>query len=147
MKSFIFILTLAIFLQASFLPVNLVLLLLISRALIKSDKANYYLALYGGILYGLLTSSNIGFYSIILILFVQIIEILKKSRLSTHPLTVLIVIAIANLVLTLIESLFFHQQILIQVLILTTVLALPVYGLMRIWEERFVPDRAIRLKI
>src|SRR5256885_1337250 len=90
MKFFILLLIIASFLQASFIPVNLVLLLLISRAFIIEDKSNYYLAFFAGLFLGIVSIYNIGLWPLIFLLLVKVINLSKKLPLSKNILSLII---------------------------------------------------------
>src|SRR3989338_7884502 len=88
MKTLIIILILAAFLQTTILPIDLVLLILICRAYVVSEKANLYLAFSFGLLTSHLNLVNLGFQSLIYLIIVQATQILSKIRLAGNPLLI-----------------------------------------------------------
>ena len=147
MKIFIFLLILAAFLQSSFIPINLVLILLIARSLAIPEKQNLYAAFLAGILLGLLQSQNLGFWTLSFVLLVKLLTLSKKLPFSRNLLTVLIVSGLALGLVSLGQSLYFHQAFELSKLIWEIVLSGPVYLMILFWEERFVVKPETRLKL
>lgn len=147
MKFFIFVLILASLFQTSFLPINLVLMLLIARELVYSTKANLYLAFGAGILLGLLSPQNIGFAPFIFLIVVKLVSFLRKLPFTTSFLTVLPISFVIFLSTAFIEQQVFKINTNIYLIILQSVLMLPVYFLTKMWEERFVVSKDIKLKL
>jgi hypothetical protein len=147
MKLFIFLIFIAAFLQTSFIPLNLCLLLLICRSYTIHEAANYYLALTAGILLGILTSLNSGFYSLIFIGAVFLIHAVRLLPISGRFITVIPVTWVILIAVMAIESFFYHLPFKIWLPTLTSVLALPVYLIIREWEDRFVAKPGIKLKM
>lgn len=140
MKTLIFFLIIASFIQTTILPVDFVLLILISRAYLKSDKANLYLAFAFGLLVGFLNLSNLGFVSLIYLLIVTGTRILSKLRLAGNP---LLIVPVSFGFLSLIHITDFRFS----AVLLSSLLSLPILYLIRLWEERFVVQKEIKLKI
>jgi len=148
MKTLITILIIISFLQSTIIPLDLVLLILISRALLRPDRTNLFLAFGIGLLSSHLNLTPLGFESLIYLIIVEILSGLSKSRLSPN----FYLIIPLSLV-----PLFLHQQI-ASLLIHTTFhfspkifiegfLSLPIFFLVKIWEERFIVRREIRLTV
>ncbi len=138
MRTIIFILILASFLQATIIPIHLVLMILICRSIIDQSRENLFLAFGFGLLNAHLTLGNIGFQSLIYVVLVQIAQIFSRWRFSTHwlliyPLTV---------VLLLIYTLQFSPQIFIE-----SIFSIPIFFLVKLWEERFITKKDIKLKL
>ncbi|MBI2334731.1 hypothetical protein HYU96_02920 [Candidatus Daviesbacteria bacterium] len=136
MKILVILLFIASFLQASVLPLNLVLIILICRAYLKAQKSNLYLAFFFGLLISHLTLTPLGEKSLVYLVFMQIIHVLSKSRLAGHPfliwpLTFILVLADSGL-----SSALWAAFV-----------ALPVFYSLKIWEERFIPAKEIKLRI
>lgn len=148
MKTLIIILIIISFLQSTIMPVNLVLIILICRAYIKVDKANLFLAFALGLLDSHLNLTVLGMQSIIYLIIVSITEGLSKSRLSRNSLLI-IPISFALLILNqLINFIFLHQSFqLIPKIFLESLLSLPLFYLIRLWEERFIVQKEIKLKV
>lgn len=147
MKLFIFILILACFLQGAFLPLNLALILLISRSLITVERSNLILGFIAGILLGLITSVNIGFYSLLFLIFIELTHTIKKSPLSSNILTIVPLTFLFTGVLSFFEQTFFGSQIHISLLFVQALLSLPLFLVIRFWEERFIISTPLKLKV
>lgn len=147
MKTLIVILIIAAFVQTTILPIDLVLLILICRAYIKSDKNNLYLAFAFGLLVSHLSLTGLGLRSLTYLFIIQATHILSKGRLAGHP---LVIVPIAFVFLSLnqiINSLTGYQILSWQKLLLEAFLALPILYLIRLWEERFIVRNEIKLKV
>lgn len=147
MKTFIFIIILAAFLQTAAIPVDLVLLLILSRSLITTDSLNLYLAFFAGILLGLLTPTNLGFYALFFIFISWVGQLLRKTPLISNILTILPISFIAVLALSLVLKLFQGESINLTHILVDTLLSLPIYIGVRFWEERFIVPTGIKLKM
>lgn len=148
MRALIFVLILLSFFQATFLPLNLVLLIISLRAYIKVDKTNLYLAFFLGLLVSLLLQDTLGIYCLIFLISITIAHLTTKSPFSRHNLTVLPLSLLILLMNYIIVAVFKGQFYLpIQNLIIETFLSLPIYIVLRTWEERFVVKQEIKLKI
>lgn len=147
MKLFVFLLIITALLQTTFLQVNPVLVLLICRALIREEIANYYSAFFIGILLGILESKNTGFYALFFVIIVKIIHLIKSTPISAYFLTVIPTTLVFSFALNYLKYLFFGQTVNIYIPPIDALLSLPVYFLLKIWEERFVAKQGIKLKI
>lgn len=136
MKTLIIILIIVSFLQTTIWPLDLALVILISRAYLRAQKSNLYLAFFLGLLISHLTLSPIGVKSMVYLAVVQIIQVLSKSRLAGHPflvvpLTFIVILADSGL----------------SAAIWAGFVSLPVFYSLKIWEERFIPTKEIKLRI
>lgn len=147
MKTLIVILIIASFLQTTILPIDLVLLILICRAYLKSEKANLYLAFAFGLLAAHLNLGNLGLQSLIYLIIVQITQILAKSRLAGNPLVIVPLSLVLLSLNQIINSFISHQVLGFPIIIFASFLSLPVLFLVRFWEERFIVRREIKLKV
>jgi hypothetical protein len=147
MKIYIFLLILAAFLQTSFVPFNLVLLLLIARAYVIDDSTNLYAAFASGIFLGILSSENIGFLALTFLIAVKIASLMRKLPISTNVLTIIPVSFIIILLVTLSQNLLFSESLNLPLIIQETIISLPIFLGMRFWEERFLGKSDLRLKI
>lgn len=148
MKTLIIILVIAAFLQSTILPLDLVLIILICRAYVKGGKENLYLAFIFGLLTAHLNLTLLGVNSILYVLLIQITQILSRSRLAAN-LLVIIPLAFILLSVNKVTNAFLLQetiQIFPRVLI-ESVLALPTLHLIRLWEERFIVRKEIKLRV
>lgn len=148
MKTLILVLIIAAFLQSTILPINLVLTILICRSFIKLDKANLSLAFSFGLLDSHLNLLPLGLNSLIYLILIQITQSLSGSRLAGNLLLIaplsLVLLAVYQLVISL--SLQQTPQIFPRVF-WESLVALPVLYLVRLWEERFIVRKNIKLKI
>lgn len=148
MKVLIVILILASFLQSTVWPINLVLIILICRSFIKSDRANLFLAFAFGLLTSHLDITLFGLNSLIFLIFVQITAGLSRSNLTGNlfligPLTFILMVIYHFL-----EATFLKQSLQIFPFALWEgIISLPALLLVRLWEERFIVQREIRLKV
>lgn len=147
MKTFIVILIISALIQTSFLPLNLCLLLIVCRSIVVTERLNYYLAFMVGILVGILGSQNMGEWALIYIGTVWLSTLSKRLPVSHNLVTVipilLIVIGIANFA----EQFLFNTSIEYSKMIMEMILSLPIFLLVKFWEERFTVKAGIRLKL
>ncbi len=139
MKTLIIILIIAAFLQTTILPINLVLIILICRAYLKSDKANLYLGFVFGAFVAHLNLNNLGAGSLIYLSAVAIVQALSKLRLASNP---LLIVPISFVFLSLVQPTAWE----LSKILISSLLALPVFYLIRFWEERFIVKREIKLR-
>lgn len=147
MKTLIAILTIASFFQATILPFDLVLIILICRSFLKNDNANLYLAFGFGLFLSILTLTPMGVQSIILLLLILAIEGLSKSRLSQNALLIIPISLVAIFINQFIISLVSHESFQLLPRIFGGFLSLPIFYVIKFWEERFIPKKEIRLRI
>lgn len=146
MKTLVISLIIAAFLQITILPIDLVLLILICRAYIKSEKANLYLAFAFGLFNSHLNLNFLGLQSLVYLFVVQITESLSKLRLAGNP---LLVVPISLIFLSLNQvtiSIINHSSLELSKVIFTSLLSLPTFYLIRFWEERFIVQKEVKLK-
>lgn len=141
------LLTLMSFLETSFLGINWVLTILVIRSFLVTDKANLTLAFSFGILLSLLSNKPLGSLSLIYLILVLIVQLVKKFLPTASWLILLPVIIICLLVSCFIQSLVLKVSFSYQLVIIQALLALPFYILLKMWEERFVPQKDIKLKL
>lgn len=148
MKILIVILIITAFLQSTIIPLNLVLIILICRAYVTTEKANLYLAFSFGLLTSHLDLNALGFQSIIYLIIIQMTQILSKSRLATNYLTI-VPVSLMLLTLNMVVVSFFTHQSISQwsQVIVESFFALPIYYSIRLWEEKFVVRSQIKLKV
>lgn len=147
MKTLILVLIIISFLQATVLPINLVLIILICRAYIKSDKTNLYFAFTFGLLTAHLNLTFLGLQSVVYLILIQITESLSKTRLAGNPLLIVPISLMLLVLNSVTNSIFIHQIWEFKGVILESLLSLPILYLVRIWEERFIVRKEIKLKI
>ena len=140
MKTLIFLLVILAFVQTTILPLDLVLLILICRSYLKTNQANLYLAFGFGLLISFLNLSTLGLLSIIYLIIVQLTQTLSKSPLASRS---ILIIPISFVLL-----LFYHYNLQIfPKVIIESLLSLPILYLIKLWEERFIVRKEIRLRV
>lgn len=146
MKTLIIILIIASFLQTTIIPIDLVLLILICRAYTKTDQENLYLGFAFGFLVSHLNLFGLGFQSLIYLFSIQSTQVLSKLRLAGNPLLI-IPVSLAFLSLNQIAgSVINYQTWELSKVIFASFLSLPILYLVRLWEERFVVRKEIKLR-
>ncbi len=148
MKTLIGLLIIVAFIQSAVFSLDLVLIILICRSYIRADKANLYLAFAFGLLISHLDSSAWGLQSLIYLVLIAAAGGLAKSRLTGNPLFIVplsfILVSINQIAL----SLYLHQSLhLFPKNLFESLLALPILYLVKLWEERFIVKRDIKLRI
>lgn len=136
MKVLIIILIVASFLQTTIWPLDLALIILISRAYLKAQKSNLFLAFFLGLLISHLTLGPIGVKSMVYLTVVQITQVLSKSRLAGHP----FLIVPLSFVFSLLDGNFYLA-------VVAAIFSLPIFYSLRLWQERFAPAKEIKLRI
>lgn len=147
MKTLILILIIAAFLQTTILPVDLILLILICRAYIKSEKSNLYLGFALGLLVSHLNLTSLGLQSLVYLVFVAATESLSKLRLAGNPLLIIPISLVLLSLNQITNSLLNYTTLEFSKVIFTSFLSLPILYLMRFWEERFIVRKEIKLKV
>ena len=142
MKTLIGVLIFIAFLQTSVLPLNIVLIILICRSYLRTDKANLFLAFAFGLLLSYLNLNLMGFLSFVYLIIIQATQILSKTRLAGNSLLIVPLVFIALSINDLLLRDFNLTKI-----ILESIFSLPIFYIVRIWEERFIVRKEIRLKV
>lgn len=142
MKTTIVTLILLAFLQTSVFPLNFCLLVILVRSFIRQDRSNLYLSLGVGLLLSLLQQLPLGLLSLTFCLMVEIIYLFKKTGFSESIWTIIPVVGVWLVVVDLLIGTALFPKIILEV-----TLILPVYLLVRFWEERFIVRPEIKLRI
>lgn len=136
------------FLQATLWPLQLVLLILIFRSLIKEDRTNFYLAFGLGLLASLLGRYPLGLLSILYLTLVLAIYFLRKTNVSNQLLIIfpiaIVVLVIDQMMRTFLAGANLRMDFNI---FWQLFLVLPIYIMIRFWEERFTVKKDVKLKI
>ena len=140
-------LTLLSFLQGTILPIDLVVVVLICRSFLSFDRTNLWLAFSFGLLLALLQSYTLGNISLIYLLIVTMVYLFKKTDFATWEVSLLPVSLILLLFNKFALSLFTRSTINLKLVAVEMIFILPVYLAVKIWEERFIPRKDIRLKV
>lgn len=138
MKTLIFVFILILFLQTTVLQVNLFLSVLILRSFLRPEKQNLLLAFSLGLLLSFLNNSPLGLYSLLFLSLSEAAQIIAKSRLGEHILIAIGLVVVSQVIF----NLFKPTNIIIEILF-----AIPLYFLVKFWEERFIIKSEIKLKI
>lgn len=149
MKTVIFVLIIVSFIQTSVLPIDLVLIILICRSYVKpNDKVNLYLAFGFGLFIAYLNLYKLGFQSLIYLFLVIFTGSLSNHRLSGN---LYLIIPLTFCLLTLnqlIELIIFKQPVQIfPKIFIESILSLPILYMVKIWEERFIVQKGIKLRV
>ncbi len=147
MKTIIFLFIIAAFLQSSFIPVNLVLIMLICRCLVVEEKTNYYLAFFIGLLLGILSPVNLGFWPLLFTIVVKVVHLLRKISLAANLLTIIPISFIILLLISFFEKTLFQASLDFKMIIIETIVAFPIFIFFRFWEERFIIKPELKLRI
>lgn len=148
MKTLIAILTILAFLQTTIIPLDLVLIILICRAYLKTDETNLYLAFGFGLLLSFLQLTPLGLLSIIYLSLIQLTQLSTKFPLIRRSFLIIPVSFFLLSLNQLANYLFFHQSLqLFPRVVIESLLSWPLLFLIKLWEERFVVKKEIKLKI
>lgn len=147
MKVIIAILIIAAFLQSTILPIDLVLLVLIPRAYIKPDRTNLYLAFIFGLFISHLDLTKFGLQSLIYLIIIQATQVLSRLRLAGNPLLIIPVTLVFLLLDQVVNILLTHQMWDFPGILFASFLSLPILYMLKIWEERFIAQKEIKLKM
>lgn len=147
MNLFIVILILLSFLEGTIIPFDLVLMILIARSFIVAEKSNYYLAFFFGLLVSLLLGYPLGLLSLIYLFAVVVSHIIKTTNLKAYWIVVLPLTFFLLLFEQFIFKLLNISNFNLSYLLIPTILVLPVYLIVRVWEERFIVAKDIKLKV
>lgn len=147
MRLFIFALVLAAFLQTAFLQFPICLTMLICRSFVVDEKQNYYLAFAAGLLLGILSTQNVGFWALTFLLVVKLVHTVRKLPFTANTVTILPITFLICLIVSFVEGFIFNSSMNIFNTVLAAIFSLPILIAIRFWEERFTPGSEIRLKI
>lgn len=147
MKTLIISLIIASFIQYTVFSVNLVLIILICRSYLMPDKTNLYLAFAFGLLDSHLNIAPMGISSLIYLTVVTIVEGLSRSRLSGSSFLIVPLAFVLLLINQLFLLYFTNQPLDFIKVFLESIIALPVFYLVKIWEERFIVRKSGKLRI
>jgi hypothetical protein len=148
MLALIIFLILISFVEASIWSINLLLMIILLRAYIRVGVENLYLAFGFGLLLSFLEHTPMGLYSLLFIALVTLIHMISKAPLSKNLFTVvpsiLITLVIGDYVLSIIRHVSWQMwpQVLYE-----AILILPIYIVLKLWEERFVVKKGVKLKV
>lgn len=147
MKILLLLLILFAFFQSAVSTLNFVLIILIARSLVLESKENLVLAFFGGFMLSFLTQTNLGYWPLLLILVTRLGHLLRKLPVSFNPVMVFIAGSIQVLLVLMAGKFFIGSGFEVYPHLYETLLVVPSYYLIRMWEERFVPKSELRLKL
>lgn len=147
MRYFIFLLLLSAFLQTAFIPLNLCLLLMICRSYAIEERENYYLGFASGIFLSILTATNLGFWTFIFVLYVKIIHAIRRLPVTARGVTIIPVSFLLFSFSAFLEYLIMGVSFSFFSVLISSLLSLPIYLVIKIWEDRFIAKPEIKLKV
>lgn len=147
MKTLLLLITLFAFLQSAFLGVNLVMVILIARALVVSDRENLFLAFFGGLILSFLTQVNLGYYPLIFILIVKLGELVKTFPVSFNLFMIFLSGAVLVAIAGGLNVVFINQEMSLYTHLFEAILVVPFYFFIKLWEERFVVKSHMKLRM
>lgn len=147
MKIFLLLLTIFAFMQSAVSILNFVLIILVARSLVLDHKENLISAFFGGVMLSFLTQTNLGYWPLVLVFVTKLGHLLRRLPVSFNPVMVFIAGALQIFLAILINKIFFGTGFEIYKHLIEALLVVPVYYLIRLWEERFVPKSELRLKL
>lgn len=145
MKAYLFILVLAALFQASFVPVNLVLVLLICRSLIVQERANLFLAFGIGIFLGLLQTDNLGFWPLLFLVVTEVAHLSRGLPVFKNLGLILLVSGVLIVSSELLQALVLKEAFNVSRTVVEAVLVLATYPFLLFWEQRLVGQPGIKL--
>ena len=147
MVIFLLVMLLLTFLQGTIIPLNVILVVILARSFVVTDKENYWIAFSFGLLLALLLGYSLGSLSLVYLMIVTVIYLIKRANFASHWLAVLPLSIVILAFFHLMEGLLIKSVLQWNYLMIESLLILPAYLLIGFWEERFVPKSDIRLKI
>lgn len=148
MKTLIVVLILTSFLQVTLVPLDLCLMVLLLRSFIRPSSDNLYLAFGLGLLVSILNQSQLGLESVIFLFFTELVYFVSKSTLTRNLYSSVAILGLFLVLYQVIEGLIYHQTIQFWPKVPIEVLvSLPLYIVIRVWEERFITRKDIKLKV
>ncbi|MCL5784650.1 MAG: hypothetical protein M1142_04850 [Patescibacteria group bacterium] len=147
MKTLIVVLIIAAFLQSTIVPVDLVLIILICRAYVRSERQNLYLGFAFGLLTAHLNLTGLGLQSLIYLAAIQATQALSRIRLAGNPLMIVPICLVFLSFSQAINSFINHQTLELTKVFFVSFLSLPTLFLLRLWEERFIVRKEIKLRM
>lgn len=147
MKSLTMVLILLAFLQSVLMPINLVLIVLLCREFVVGQKINLYLAFGIGVLLSILFGQRVGLVSLEYLLFIFIASLVKLSAISTHLISVAVIVSALVFLDQLFSRLTLGSPLNLTIIITSVLLVIPIYIVVKLWEERFVVTKERKLKL
>lgn len=135
------------FLQATFLPLNLVFLILVIRSLVVDEKENFFLCFGFGLLLSVLLGFPVGSLSFVYLISALVVSFIKKTQSASRLIAILPLTSALLLFVHFSESFLLGTTFDPKIVVFETILALPLYFIITLWEERFIVRKEIKLKV
>lgn len=139
MRLFITLIVIALFLQTSFVPLDICILLLISRSLVFPNKTNLILGFSAGLVLGFLSSINLGFYAISFLIIIELVHLINRLPVLTKFWAVVPVTFVMLMLLSVFELLILRKTMNLTIIIIESFLVVPVFLFIKFYEDRFSP--------
>lgn len=133
--------------QASFGGGDFILLILVTRSLIISDTSNFWLAFTFGLLYAFLANFPLGSLSLIYLLLLFLSQLTKKFTVHASWWYIFPFAFLLFALGSFLESFFLHFDFNLKNILLLAIFSLPIYLFLKFCQERFIPQKEIRLKL
>lgn len=151
MIAFVLSLLILSFLQGSVVYFNLVFIAIICRSFVTPERSNFWLAFGFGLLLSILLGYPLGSLSIIYLVIVWLIQFARKAQVVSNWVVVLLsmffLLGINQIFLNVLNGSSIINSLRWSALLTEVILVLPIYLLVRFWEERFITRKDIRLKV
>ncbi len=151
MVQLIIILLAAGILQATIIPLNLVLIILLARSFAVRSATNFYLGFAFGLWISFLSGLPLGVLSLLYLLLVFLVQLTDDIHLFAHWSGIIpvsfVLLMVSQIMTGMLGGASFASSFNLWLAISEAVLVLPAYILVRFWEERFMPRAQMRLKI
>lgn len=121
--------------------------MLICRSLVVEEQANYYFAFLIGLLLGILSPVNLGYWPLLFLIIVKLVHLIRKLPISANLLTILPLAFLILIAVSFFEQLFFKQSFDIKMILIEVAIAFPIFIFFRFWEEQFIIKPELKLKI
>ncbi len=144
---FLILISLAALLQSTIINLNLCLMTVIAVAFLRKDGTDLYIAFFGGLILGLLSGVNIGFYPIIFLLSAKIVHLYKQLPISGNVFFTIPVTLILLLMLLLAQQIILRQTPNYFNIPLETIIFFLIFFLAQFFENRFAQPTDIRLRL
>lgn len=135
------------FVQITLLPFEIVVIVIILRSFLVTDRTNYYLAFALGLLLAFLSGYPLGIFSLIYLGMVMIIYLLKKAHFISHWMGATVVSVILLLGYHLLEKFLLGLSLNQSTYFIELALILPIFIILKFFEERFTPALGVKLKV
>jgi len=121
---------------------------IILRAYIKVDLANLWLAFFFGMFVAFLGHINLGLTPILYLVLVNVTHLLAKSPLSKNIFSMVPLVVLASVMIEFLTTQpFGSTPRFLPRVVIEGVLSLPIYLILKVWEDRFVVRSQIKLKM